>query len=58
MGLRTKMFILKVYSSRQNAGVRGKSRENTSKRPANIKKELIHKTLSLSTPHEPNGPTT
>ena len=42
------MFILVLfdklqltrYSSRQKAGVSGNKRENTSRRPANIKKEL------------------
>ena len=44
------------YSSRQKAGVSGNKRENTSRRPANIKKEFIHNVVSFSTPHEPSGP--
>lgn len=45
-----------IYSSRQNAGVSGNNKENTSKRPASIKKEFIQSMLSLSAPHEPSGP--
>lgn len=48
--------IMCFHSSRQKAGVNGKSNENTSKRPASIKKEFIQSMVSLSSPHDPSGP--
>lgn len=46
-----------AYSSRQKAGVKGRSNEKISKRPASIRKEFIHKVASFKQLQEPKGPT-
>ena len=56
MNMREKCQAVIPYSSRQNAGVSGSSRENISSRPASMRKELSHSVASFKGLHELSGP--